>query len=289
MVRTGITKTAVISLVGGAFATAAVAAMPTAGATCFSLFGLGSGGQCTSTPGSIAVAIGTNAEAHADGFLGAAFAVGNFSSATTESGALMNFAITFGDSNFTSAGGIASVAFAANGINQAVIAGAGGLGSGSVGNIAVSVAGPQATQTVAAGIANVSVNLAGAGDIVGTGVGLTTVNAVGLGASLENVGTLNNITNLAGNNITITNNVGNGGLGNFAFNVIGEDNVISTRGALAVAGAFGSVGQTVAQDGPGVNVSFIRQSATRASARAAAEPRDPGGAKPTATRSRGGR
>ena len=102
-----------------------------------SAFGLGSGGQCTSTLASIAIAFGDNAEAHADGLLGAAFTLGNNSSAATESGALMNFAVTFGDSNFTAAGGIASIAFAANGINQSVIAGDGGFGSGNIANIAV--------------------------------------------------------------------------------------------------------------------------------------------------------
>ena len=259
---------ALAALTATALTAAAMSVTPTANATCISAFGLGSGGQCTSTLASIAIAIGDNAEAHADGLLGAAFTLGNNSSAATESGALMNFAVTFGDSNFTSAGGIASIALAANGINQAVIAGSGGFGSGNIANIAASLTSPEATQTLAAGIANLSVNFVGSGNIVGTGLGLTTVNAVGVGADLVNAGTLNNITNLSGNNVTITNAEGNGGIGNFAFNVIGEDNVITTRGALAVAGAVGSVGQTVAQDGIGINVSFLRQSATRAPARA---------------------
>ena len=260
---------ALTALTASALIAATMSATPTANATCISAFGLGSGGQCTSTLASIAIAIGDNAEAHADGFLGAAFTLGNNSSAETAAGALMNFAVTFGDSNFTSAGGIASIALAANGINQAVIAGSGGFGSGNIANIAVSLTSPEATQTLAAGIATLSVNFVGSGNIVGTGLGLTTVNAVGVGADLVNAGTLNNITNLSGNNVTITNAEGNGGIGNLAFNVIGEDNVITTRGALAVAGALGSVGQVVAQDGFGVNVSFLRQSATRVSTRVA--------------------
>jgi hypothetical protein len=257
---------ALVALTASALTAAALGATPTANATCISAFGLGSGGQCTSTLASIAIAIGENAEAHADGFLGAALTLGNASSAETAAGALMNFAVTFGDNNFTLAGGIASIALAANGINQAVIAGDGGFDSGNIANIAVSLTSPESTQTIAAGIGNLSVNFAGGGNISGVGVGLTTVNAVGLGSNLFNAGILNNITNLSGNNVTITNDEGDGGIGNFAFNVIGEDNVITTRGALAVAGAFGSVGQTVAQDGFGINVSFLRQSAGRSPA-----------------------
>ena len=260
---------ALIALTASALTAAALGVAPTADATCISAFGLGSGGQCTSTLASIAIAIGENAEAHADGFLGAALTLGNASSAETAAGALMNFAITFGDSNFTSAGGIGSIAAVSNSINQTVIAGAGSFSSGSVGNIAVSLASPEASQIIAAGIGNLSVNLAGGGNVAGTGVGLTTVNFMGLGSTLVNVGTLNGITNFTGNNNTITNDVGDGGIANLAFNVIGSDNVITTRGALAVAGAFGSVGQTVSQDGLGVNISFLRQSATRPSARVA--------------------
>jgi len=260
---------ALIALATSAVTAAAMSAAPTANATCISAFGLGSGGQCTSTLASIAIAIGENAEAHADGFLGAALTLGNASYAETAAGALMNFAVTFGDSNFTSAGGIASLALAANGINQEVAAGSGGFGGGNIANIAVSLTSPEATQTLAAGIANLTVNFVGSGAVLGVGVGLTTVNAVGVNASLSNGGTLNTIANLSGNNIRISNFGGNGGVGNIAFNVVGEDNVITTSGVLAVAGAFGSVGQTVNQDGIGINVSFLRQSASRVSTRVA--------------------
>lgn len=282
-----------IALTAGALAATAMGATPTANATCISAFGLASGGSCTSTIGSIAVAIGTNAQAHADGLLGAAFTLGDESYAATNVGALMNFAVALGNSNLAAAGGIASIAVVAGGTNQTVVAGPGTLGDGSIANIAVSLTGPQEAQTVAAGIANASFNIAGSGIVSGGGVGLTTVNAIGLGVNLVNAGTFNTIANLTGNNIEITNAIGTGGLGNFAFNVIGQDNVITTRGTLAVAGAFGSVGQTVAQDGPGFNISFNRQSASRASARlagasrdAAGASRDAAGAKPTAARSR---
>ena len=177
----------------------------------------------------------------------------------TAAGGLLNLAVTVGDGNLTSAGGIASLAAVANGVKQTVIAGDGDLVSGNFGNLAVSQTSPEATQTVAGGIGNISLNLAGSGVVAGAGVGLTTFNVLGLGADLINLGVLNNITNLSGDNNTITNNVGDGGIGTVAFNLVGSDNVISASGPLAAAGAIGSAGQTVAQHGFGVNIAVGRQ------------------------------
>ena len=252
----------VAALTAGALALAAMGSVPTANATCASFFGIGSSGQCTSTLTSIEIAIGTNAEAHADGMLGAALTLGNNSSAATVAGALLNVATTFGDSNSTTAGGLASAAFAADGINQTVIAGVGSFTSGSVGNLAASLAGPEASQILAAGFGNLSVNLAGSGNISGTGIGLTTVNFVGLNNTLTNVGVLNDVTNLSGLNNSVTTTAGS--VANFAFNLIGTDNIITTSGVLAVGGTIGSVSQTVSQSGPGFNVNFNRQPAAAA-------------------------
>jgi hypothetical protein len=69
-----------VALKAGVAAVATLAA-PSANATCFSFFGAGSGGQCTSSATSIAVAFGANAEAHAEDLLGIAFTLGNASSA----------------------------------------------------------------------------------------------------------------------------------------------------------------------------------------------------------------
>lgn len=265
-------RTAILGAVtAGALAVAALGSVPTANATCASFFGIGSGGQCTSTLTSIAIAIGTNAEAHADGILGAALTLGDSSSASTATGALLNIAATLGNSNQTIAGGLASLAFVSNSINQTVIAGAGSAIDGSLVNLAISLAGPEATQVLAAGIANFSLNVAGTGSISGNGVGLTTVNVIGLSNGLVNTGVLNGIVNLSGNN----NSIGNGGgTFNLAFNTIGSDNVIITDGTLAVAGAIGSTGQDVSQTGPGLNVAFGRQ-APAAAARAAAAAKAP--------------
>ncbi len=265
--RTGLLALGAVT--ASALAAAAMGSVPAAQATCASFFGLGSGGQCTSTLTSIAVAIGENAEAHAGGLLGAALTFGDSSSATTVAGALANFAVTFGSNNLTSAGGIGSVAFVANSINQSVIAGEGDWTSGNIANVAGSFAGPEATEVSSTGIGNISVNLAGSGSIAGDGVGLTTLNVVGLNANLSNAATLNGIANISGNNISIANL---GGIANLGFNFIGEDNVVTSDGALAVAGTVASVGQSVNQSGPGVNISFAKGLATPAAARGAAVP-----------------
>lgn len=244
-----------------ALTAAALGSMPSAAATCVSLFGLGSGGPCTSSMTSLAIAIGENAEAHADGILGAAVTLGNSSSASTVAGALFNLAVTLGNDNEATAGGIASVALVANAIRQTVIAGVDDLTSGSIGNLAVSIGGPEEAGTIANGIANAAINFAGSGSVYARGVGLTTINVVGLRSTLYNAGSFNTIANVIGNNNYISNLDAQGGAANLAFNVIGSDNGIYTSGALAIAGAVGSTGQTVIQNNPGINVSFNRQSA----------------------------
>lgn len=55
-----------------------------------------------------------------------------------------------------------------------------------------------------------------------------------LGAALTLGGGLNDITDISGNNNTITTD--SAGFGNYAFNLIGTDNVISTAGPLALGG-----------------------------------------------------
>lgn len=248
-------------------AAGALANVPAAHATCASFFGFGSRGECTSNLTSIAVAIGQSAQAHADGFLGAALTIGASSTASTTAGALLNLAVTFGERNTTNAGGIGSLAISAGSTKQTVLAGDGGLGSGNIANLAVSLASPDATETIANGIANLTTNIAGTGNVYGRGNGLITTNIVGLAVTLYNSGSLNNVTNLVGNGTFISNL--EGGFGNSAFNVIGEGNAIYTRGPLAIAGIIGSTGQTVTQSGPGITLRFNRQSANRMARRPA--------------------
>lgn len=248
----------------GAMAAAAMGSVPTAHATCASFFGLGSGGQCTSNLTSIAIAFGTNAEAHAEGLFGAALTLGDAASAATVAGAVANLAVTIGANNLTTAAGLGSVALVASGIRQTVNAGAGNWASGSIGNLAVSMLGPDTAEISATGVGNFSANIFGDGRVAGDGTGLVTINAVSLGADLANSGVLSGIANLAGLNTRITNS---GGVANLGFNVVGEDNVVRTDGTSAVAGTIVSIGQTLAQSGPGVNIDLGSRSAGSAAAR----------------------
>lgn len=261
------------SVAAAALTVVATVGVPSANATCASLFGLGSGGQCTSTVTSIAIAIGDNAEAHADGMLGAALTLGANATASTNAGALLNLAVNLAQNSLVNAGGIVSFAFAANSTNQTVLAGDGGYDAGNIGNFAVSLTSPEATRTIASGIGNLAVNFAGSGSVFARGVGLTTLNAVGLNSTLDNGALFNTIVNVVGNNNTIANLDNQGGIGNIAVNLVGSDNALFTSGSLAVAGAFGSTGQILTQTGPGVNVSFLRQAVPVASSRGLASRR----------------
>ena len=104
------------ALVSGALAAATLTGAPTANATCASFFGIGNSAQCTSNLTSVAIAIGINAQAHADGLFGAAFAAGNNSQAHTYAPlsffprSVLNLAITVGDNSQSNADGLFSAA-----------------------------------------------------------------------------------------------------------------------------------------------------------------------------------
>ena len=72
-VKSGVLLGAVVS---GALAAGTLTAAPTANATCASFWGIGNSADCTSKLFSVAIAIGGNAQAHADGLFGAAFSIG---------------------------------------------------------------------------------------------------------------------------------------------------------------------------------------------------------------------
>lgn len=270
-----------ISLLTTGTLAASLGSIPNANASCVSFFGIGSGGQCTSTITSIAIAVGENAEAHAEGILGAAISFGDYASAATDSGALFNLAATFAERSSTRAGGVLSFAMAANSINQTVTAGTGNLVGGNIGNVAVSLTSPEATNIATGGIANFALNLAGSGDISGNGNGLVTANVVGLGVNLVNRGTFNNITNFTGTNTRISNTTNS--IGNLGFNAVGIDNEVTSDGPFAVAGVLGSVNQTISQSGPGFNVRFNRQPTDAASTNLAS-PSTVGSHKPAGSR-----
>lgn len=95
-------------LASGAVTVAACGMAPTANATCAAFFGFNNGGGCASSPTSIAIAVGTGAQAYAEGgMLGAAFAIGTNSIASIPSTGrnFLNMATAVGVDTLAEAGG----------------------------------------------------------------------------------------------------------------------------------------------------------------------------------------
>lgn len=146
-------RTTTTSLLTGGVAAAMIAASaigsaPTAGATCFSAFGLGSGGACTSSLTSIAIAIGDAAEAHADGFLSAAVTLGTNSVTRVLSNTTLGAALAVGSDADVTAGYVIAI------------------GIPFVGNLAVSLGNTAPVNVLAAGVGAVAVNLFGGSNTV---------------------------------------------------------------------------------------------------------------------------
>lgn len=231
--------------VAGACAAAAVlaggfGAAPTANATCASLFGIGNSSECSSTPLSIAIAIGTGATAKAEGLFGSAFAFGANAEASTSNA--FTFASAIGDDSTAGSGGIFGVAAAWGPKSIAQTGGdpsLGGLGF----NIAVNVSPVnQAFQAVAAGgVGNLAVNL------FGYSTGPTpTVTAYGFANSASNIGGENSFAQTAGSFSS-------------AFNVLGSGNfVVAGTGPFAVAGSVLQTSSTVTKFEPGFNINGFR-------------------------------
>jgi hypothetical protein len=233
----------------GALIASGLLSAPTANATCASFFGLGNSPSCTSTPTSIAVAIGTNASAHADGLFGMAFAVGNSANASTL-GAL-DFATAVGDNTSGNAYGLIGIAMGLGPNGYAETLGTGGSPS-NLANLGLNVALDvslgttvvSGSEAVAIGLGNVAVNLFGNG---------TTL----FGHEVEAIGTLNGAMTLGGTN-NVVQALQTGSL-NYAFGVFGSNNqVLAGPGPVAIAGSIGQTGASITKQGPGFNINGFR-------------------------------
>lgn len=230
-------------LVSGALTAAACGIAPTANATCASFFGINNGGGCGSSPTSIAIAVGTGAQAYAEGVLGTAVAIGTDSIASIPSGGrnFVDVATAFGDNALAEAGGLLTVALAA-GQNLSALAATGLSSYLPVANVAINLGfSPTNNLSVAEGVGNVSVNL------FGSGAGQD-VRAIGLG---------NIAINLGGTSNAVRASVGTGTPAYFssALNIGGSGNLVQAgSGPLAIAGALNQFGATVTQFAPGINL-----------------------------------
>ncbi|MCV7178829.1 hypothetical protein [Mycolicibacterium sphagni] len=231
------------ALVSGALAAGAVIVAPTAQATCASFFGINNGGGCSSSQTSIAIAIGTGAQAFAGGLFGTSFAVGTDSISSIPSGGrnYFNLAAAVGVNALAEAGGALSLAVAA-GTNLTALAAETLHPYLPVANVALNL-GLSSTNnlTVADGVGNLAVNL------FGNGTGQD-VRALGLANAAINIGGTGNAVRAS---VVTSQNA----YASFAFNVLGSGNTVQAGGGpLAVAGAFNQTGATVTQASPGINL-----------------------------------
>jgi hypothetical protein len=241
-------RKALVTLPVGALIASTLVNAPTANATCASFFGLGNSTACTSTPTSVAIAIGTNASAHADGLFGMAFAVGNAHAYTLGA---VNFATAVGDHTSSEAYGLGAIAVALGPNGDAYARGPGSPPSAFTNfglNVAVNVS-PGTTalggsDVVAIGVGNVAVNLFGNG---------TTL----FGIEVQAIGTLNSAVSLGGTNNKVY--AWQGGNLSYAFSVLGSNNhVFAGPRPLAIAGSILQTGATITKQGPGFNINGFR-------------------------------
>jgi len=127
------------ALVSGVLAAGTLTGGPAASATCASFFGIGNSADCTSGFSSIAIALGPNATATAQGILGAAVAIGagadaltSYNSATTQGilGAAVAIgtdaeAWTYGNGSLSLAAGPKERAFSFGTLSTALAVGVG--------------------------------------------------------------------------------------------------------------------------------------------------------------------
>ncbi len=248
------------ALVSGALAAGTLTGAPTANANCASFFGIGNTADCTSTLTTIAIAIGTGAQAHADGLFGSAFAVGTGARAFTDDA--FTFATAVGDGAVANTDGLFGITAALGQNAYALTAGSHALpgGSGQLGlNIAINItpASPNLDVVEATGIADIAVNLFGPASksnpyVIASGYFNTAVNVLGTDNTV-----------LAGDNKATV------ATGSLAFNAFGSGNVVSAQpGPFAIAGAIGETGQSVTKAGPGIAIG------TRVGGAAAVKPKN---------------
>ncbi|QYL14984.1 hypothetical protein [Mycolicibacterium pallens] len=244
------------------------AGAPTAHASCASLFGFGNSAQCTSSPTTIAIALGSGASARAEGALGAALALGDgafagafgwFGSAT---------ALGNGSKAVTTSLGLALSA----GPNADTHAGA---APSEVLNLAVSIGSSNAE---ALGVGNVAVNLFGGGsEVLSFGSGNAAFNT-GDQSFVHAFGTLSSATNLGTYNAFLVTTTQ--GTANSVFSVLGYNNKVQAGdGPLAVAGSLFASNQFLLKSGPGFNINGVK-----AGGAAATPPPAATGAKHTAAK-----
>lgn len=247
-----------ITAAGAAIWTAAsLSSAPAAHATCASLFGIGNSAACTSNPTSIAIAIGANAQAHADGLFGSAFAIGDTANAGIAGGGMFNTAAVIGNAGGSYADGTLSAAVA-------------------LGTKSLSFAGTPS------GIADVAVVVGSLGGAEAYGSGNVALDVLSRGGARAQ-GTLDFALTAFGRNPALYSNSSYaGGSLSSAINVFGEGNAVAASpifanptanlafslggsltnvtagpGPFAIAGSIGQQQANITKSGSGININGV--------------------------------
>ncbi len=279
-------------ILSGGFVAGALGDSPAANATCFSAFGLGKGGGCTSNLTSFALAIGKGATADAGtGLLSGAISLGT-SATSAAKFSILSVAVAAG--NNANASNVASLLSLAQQIGAGSAATVGALDFAA--GVSTGGAAPQATG--AAGLGNLSVQF-GPGQVTNLGILNFALGAAsgGDGTKATNVGGFGNWALNVGNagtssaqgylsssaNILGASTVHSDGILAAAWNILGDGNDVSSvqgpfpnttaslafvvngdgdtvtagPGPLAIAGAISQTSQTITRSAPGINVSGL--------------------------------
>jgi hypothetical protein len=221
---------------------------PTAAADCASFFGLGNTAICQSGPASIAIAVGPNAVAKADGLFGVAFAIGTApvlgggtgGEATATTTGAFTFAWAAGDKVSAQAGDLFGIAMQWGYNGQTTTKGIANVAQGWSNPFGGDPAATWKTTTLASGFGNEILN---ATFVDGPGYG---GEAVGAFNYAFNGWGFNNIVKAGGTNTSFF---------NVALSGFNGGDVTAGPGPFAVAIAFGRApGENTTQTGPGIKL-----------------------------------
>lgn len=230
--------------IAGALAAVSFESVPSANASCASFFGIGNSPNCSSNFTSIAVALGPNAQAHAQGLFGSAFAAG--AGAYAQVGNAFTFATAVGDNTQAYAFGLFGIAAELGTDTGGGVLPPGGNGAFNLAlNVSLGNTVPGGSQVVARGSGTVAINL------FGNGTKLDSQQVV-------TDGKFNTAINLGGRDTIVWAGPLNGSL-SAAFNVLGSNNTVQTGpGPLAIAGLILQNNSTATKTGPGFDVNGAR-------------------------------
>jgi hypothetical protein len=247
------------AVTSGMFGASALGAAPAANATCASFFGIGNGGGCTSTPFSVAIAIGSGATAYAGGLFGSAIAYGTGSIAYTEDAGIFTSAAALGDHSYALTGGVASLTLAVGSYTASVAASSPGT---QIGNIALNFTSLEAASH--------------AGEqVYADGFGAIAANFGGTSADVRAYGTFTTAINVLGTNHVYAGEVTDfqgdiaPNFASLAFSLFGSGNHVQAGpSVLTLAGSIAQTSAHVTKTGSGFNINGVTIGSAAAPAKA---------------------